>query len=74
MVNNLTSINKTKNFLWPHIIEHKKTVIHVYAQKIQIMVWERHKNVAELNRLVGSNSPPPEHAYKLSNENVIKSM
>jgi hypothetical protein len=46
MINNSTNINKTNNTLSPEIIEHKKD--------LEVMTWDRHKHVAELNQLMGS--------------------
>lgn len=34
--------------------------------EIQVLLWDRHKRLADFNRLVGSESPP------LSNTNVNK--
>ena len=36
----------------PQTIEHKKD--HDMMLEIQVLVWDRHKHVAELNRLMGS--------------------
>ena len=49
MVNNFTNINKKNN----HLIEHKKRSWHMMLE-IQILAWDRHKNVAEWNLLMGS--------------------
>ena len=53
MVNNSTNINKMYNHLLPQIIEHKKRPRHMTLD-IQVLAWNRHKTVAELNLLMGS--------------------
>jgi hypothetical protein len=58
MVNNHNNFNKrattshTNNDLSPQTIEQKKRPQHMVFE-IHIMVWDRHKNVAEKNRLMG---------------------
>jgi hypothetical protein len=57
MVNNsITSINKSNNRLLPQIIEHKKD--HKITLEINVLAWERHKNMVELNRLIGYKPSP----------------
>ena len=51
MVNNSININKTNNhpspqqYIWPRYI----------TLEIQILAWDRHNNVSELNRWIGSH-------------------
>ena len=47
MVKNYTNINKTNNHFWHQIIEHKKRRLHMTLE-IQVLVWDRHKNVARV--------------------------
>jgi hypothetical protein len=53
MVNNSTNINKINNHLSPQLIKHKKKTRHTML-KIQVLTWDGHKEVAMLNRLMGS--------------------
>ena len=46
MVNNSININKTNNYLSPQLTEKKN------------LAWDRHKNMAELNQLMGSQLSP----------------
>jgi hypothetical protein len=41
-----------QNYISPQIIAHKKT--NHMPIKIQYLAWDRHKNIARLNRLMGS--------------------
>ena len=51
MVNKFTNINKT---IISHLAtEHQKRPGHVTLE-IKVLAWDRHKNVAGLYRLVGS--------------------
>jgi hypothetical protein len=52
MVNNSTNINKTNNHLSPSLTKYKKH--DNLTMDILVMSWDRHKNVARLNRLLGS--------------------
>ena len=45
MVNNSTNINKANNYLSPQTIEYKKNM----KLEIQILAWDRQKNVAGLS-------------------------
>jgi hypothetical protein len=47
MINNFTNINKAKNHLSPQLVEHM-------TLKNQVLAWNKHKNMAELNQLMGS--------------------
>ena len=51
MVNNSININKMNNHISPQVIEHKRRPQHMLIE-IQIQIWDRHKNVAGLNRLI----------------------
>jgi hypothetical protein len=42
--------HKENNHLSPSLTEHKKDM----TLKIQVLAWDRHKNVTELNRLMRS--------------------
>ena len=52
MVNNSTNINKTNNHLSPSLTKYKKH--DNLTMDILVLFWDRHKNVARLNRLLGS--------------------
>ena len=54
MINNFTNINKTSTYLSLQIIEHKNTT----TNGVVILAWDRQKNVAELNRLMGCQTSP----------------
>jgi hypothetical protein len=60
MVNNYIYFNKTNNHLSPQIFEHKK--YHAYDVRNQVLAWDRHKNVAWLNRYLAS----PFHHWQLN--------
>ena len=47
MINNFTNINKTNNQRAPQLVEHM-------TLKIQVLAWNKHNNMAELNQLMGS--------------------
>jgi hypothetical protein len=48
-----TKINKTNNYLSYQTNEHKKYhKLQLKAMKFQVLVWDRHKNVARLNQLI----------------------
>ena len=53
MFNNSTNIKETNNHLSPKIIENIKTKHHITLE-IHILTWDRLKNVAVLNRSMGS--------------------
>jgi hypothetical protein len=53
MFNNSTNIKETNNHLSPKIIENIKTKHHITLE-IHILTWNRLKNVAVLNRSMGS--------------------
>ena len=62
MVNNSTNINKTNNLLWPSPNEKKaKRPRHMVLEK-QILDWNRHTNMAGLNRIMGTQ---PSHLDNL---------
>jgi hypothetical protein len=50
MVNNSNNINKMNNHLSPKIIEHITRQQHVTLEN-QVLAWDRHTNVAGINRL-----------------------
>jgi hypothetical protein len=50
MINN---INKTNNYLSPQPIVHNKRSQHITLE-IQVLAWDRYKNVVGLNLLIGS--------------------
>ena len=52
MVENSNNINKTNNHL--STTEHKKITIYGIENSGLGLTWDRHKNVAGLNRLMGS--------------------
>jgi hypothetical protein len=53
MMNNSTKINKTNNYLSYQTNEHKKYhKLQQKAMKFQVLVWDRHNNVARLNQLI----------------------
>jgi hypothetical protein len=54
MVYNFTNINETNNHLSLQTIEPERPQ-HMVLE-IQILAWDRHNNVAELNWLMGSQS------------------
>jgi hypothetical protein len=56
MVINSTNIYKTKKSTISHIQLIGKTM--TYALEIQILAWDRNKNVAGLNRLIGYQDSP----------------
>jgi hypothetical protein len=59
MINNYSNINKTDNYLSPQIIEDKSFLKSPHTTwEIQILALDSHKNVARLNRLMGSQSFP----------------
>ena len=49
MVNNSTNSSKTNNQHSPQVIEHKKKIM-TYDLELQVVAWNRHKNVAGLNQ------------------------
>ena len=53
VVNNSTNINKTNNNLSHKIIEHKERQRHMTLE-IQVVSMNKHMNVAELIRLMGT--------------------
>ena len=53
MLNKSTNVNKTNNHLSSQLIEHKKDHGHMTLE-IQILAWDKHKNVAGLNLIMGS--------------------
>lgn len=55
MVNNSTKINKTNNYLSPQIIVKN---IMTLSMELQVLDWDRHKNVAGLKQIMGGISPP----------------
>ena len=56
MANISTNINKTNLFISQNT-EYKKRQSHMML-KIHDLAWDRHKNVAGLNRLMGSRPFP----------------
>jgi len=57
MANNSSNINWKNNYLSHPIIKHKKDLKHM-PMEIQVLTWDRHKQVAGLNWLMGSQSYP----------------
>jgi hypothetical protein len=58
MVNNSTNINKANSPLSSSFTEHKKkTTTYDVAIAINVLAWDRHKNVSGLNQLMGPQSP-----------------
>ena len=55
MVNNYTNSNQANNHTSPQT--HK--ILRHTILEIQLLAWDRHKNMAELNRQMGSQPPPP---------------
>jgi hypothetical protein len=53
MVNYSTNINTTNNHLSTQLIKHKKWLRYMMLE-IQVLSWDRHKYVTELNLLIGS--------------------
>jgi len=51
IVNNFTNINKTKYHISSQLIEYKNSPRHM-TLNILVLAWDRHTNVAELNRLM----------------------
>jgi hypothetical protein len=49
MVNNSTNINKSINYLSPQIIKHKQRP-RLKALEAHVLAWDKHKNMAWLNR------------------------
>jgi len=68
MVNNSTNINKTNDHLSTELIEHKNEGQQHMMLEIQVLAWDRHKDVAGLNRLMGSHPSP--HDNWISNSNT----
>ena len=59
-VHNSTNITKQTPVI--SIIEHKKRPCNIPCNiplEIEVKAWDRYKNVAGLNRLIGSQPPPP---------------
>ena len=56
IVNNSANINKTNNHLSTQLVDHKKKTT-TYDMENQVLTWDRHKDVAGLNRLMGSQTP-----------------
>jgi hypothetical protein len=56
MVKNSTNINKTNKHLSPSLTEHKKT--STYDVWNPGLAWDRHINVAGLNRFIVSQPSP----------------
>ena len=54
----------TNNHLSSQIIQHKKNMTYMVL-KIQVLDWDRHKNVVGLNQLMGSLIPPTPHFWQL---------
>jgi hypothetical protein len=52
VVNNSTKINKTNNHLSPSLTEQTKKGPQHMTVEIQVLAWDRHKNVAGLNQLM----------------------
>ena len=71
MVNNSTNINKTNNHLLPKTIEHKEIPQHM-ALEILVLALDRHKNVAGLNRLMGSQPSPSDNWITNDNTDINK--
>jgi len=55
MVHNSTNINKTNNYLSPQLTEQKnnKKRHRNMTLEIHALVWDRHKHIARLNRMIG---------------------
>jgi hypothetical protein len=60
MVNNSININKMNNHLSYLLAEQKKTPRYMRL-KTQVLAWDRHTNMAGLNRLKGSQPSPPDN-------------
>jgi hypothetical protein len=60
MVNNSININKMNNHLSHLLAEQKKTPRYMRL-KTQVLAWDRHTNMAGLNRLKGSQPSPPDN-------------
>jgi hypothetical protein len=69
IVNNSTNINKTNYHHLPSLTEHKKTM--TYGIEIQSLACDRHKNVADLNKLMGSQ-PPLDNWMSKANTDINK--
>ena len=70
MINITTNINNTNNHLLSQLIEHIK-VHKIMALEIHVRAWNRHKNIAGLNR---DPNPHPLDNW-ISNDNTdIKQM
>jgi hypothetical protein len=54
MFNNSFNINKTSNHPLSQLTEHKKKSQHVRLE-FHVLAWDRNKNVAEFNQLIGSH-------------------
>jgi hypothetical protein len=73
MVDNSMNINKMNNHLSTQLIEHKKKKTTTRADgqvvlEIQVLTWDRHKNVRRLNWLIGSQPFPLDNW--ISNDNT----
>ena len=58
MVNNLTNINKMNNYLSPQMMNIKKKDHDYMMLQILAHARDRHKNVAGVNQLMGSQPFP----------------
>ena len=57
MANNSSNIKKPNNHPSSEVTEHKERRQHI-TLKIQVLVWDRHKNVEEFNQIMGSKRSP----------------
>ena len=50
MVNNYINVNKTKDYIWHQITEHKKQ--RHMPKHIQILIWDKQTHMMGLTRLI----------------------
>jgi len=71
MVDNFSNINKTNNHLSSSLPEYKQKPQHMMLE-IQVLAWERHENVAGLNRSMESQFSTLDNWIPNSNKQTIK--